>query len=70
MTLALYGGDELPSVRAEFVELSRAGQLINNATFEPFKVFLTVAAIYFVICFPLSQLSRRLERRLHVAGTR
>jgi polar amino acid transport system permease protein len=53
-----------------FVELARAGQLINNATFEPFKVFLTVAAIYFVICFPLSQLSRRLERRLHVAGAR
>lgn len=53
-----------------FVELSRAGQLINNATFAPFKVFLTVAAIYFVICFPLSQLSRHLERRLHVASSR
>lgn len=51
-----------------FVELSRAGQLINNATFQPFAVFLTVAAIYFAICFPLSEMSQRLERRLHVAS--
>lgn len=52
-----------------FVELTRAGQLVNNATFQPFKVFLTVAALYFVICYPMSQLSRWLERRLH-AGSR
>ncbi|CDZ61858.1 amino acid ABC transporter permease [Neorhizobium galegae] len=49
-----------------FVELSRAGQLVNNATFRPFEVFMTVAAIYFAICFPLSRLSRYLERVLHV----
>lgn len=49
-----------------FIELSRAGQLINNATFEPFKVFMVVALIYFFICFPLSRLSRYLERVLHV----
>ena len=48
-----------------FVELSRAGQLINNATFQPFRVFLVVALLYFIICYPMSQLSRRLERRLH-----
>ena len=29
-----------------FVELSRAGQLINNATFQPFRVFLVVALLY------------------------
>lgn len=50
-----------------FVELSRAGQLVNNATFQPFAVFLTVAAIYFAICFPLSEASQRLERKLNVA---
>ncbi len=49
-----------------FVELARAGQLINNATFDPFRVFGTVAAIYFLICFPLSRLSRYFERVLHV----
>lgn len=50
-----------------FVELTRAGQIINAATFAPLKVYLTVAAIYFVICFSLSLASQRLERRLHVA---
>jgi polar amino acid transport system permease protein len=53
-----------------FVELSRAGQLINNATFEPFKIFGVVALVYFLICFPLSRLSRRLERVLHVGRPR
>ena len=45
-----------------FVELSRAGTLVNNATFKPFQVFGVVAAIYFLICFPLSRLSRHLEK--------
>ncbi len=45
-----------------FVELSRAGTLVNNATFLPFQVFSVVAAIYFMICFPLSRLSRHLEK--------
>ncbi len=46
-----------------FVEVTRAGQIINNATFRPFLVFSIVAAIYFVLCWPLSMLSRRLEVR-------
>jgi len=45
-----------------FVELTRAGQLINNSIFEPFIIYLIVAAIYFCLCFPVSALSRRLER--------
>ena len=49
-----------------FIELSRAGQLVNNATFRPFQVFAVVALVYFAICFPLSRLSRHLERVLHV----
>ena len=53
-----------------FVELARAGQLVNNATFQPFRVFLVVAALYFVICYPLSQLSRWLEGRLHAGSGR
>jgi polar amino acid transport system permease protein len=52
-----------------FVELSRAGQLLNNASFQPFRVFGAVAAIYFLICFPLSRLSRHLEKVFH-AGRR
>jgi len=45
-----------------FVELTRAGQLLNNMTFQPFQVFLTVAAMYFVICFPLSYYSEHIQR--------
>ncbi|HEX2012457.1 MAG TPA: amino acid ABC transporter permease [Roseateles sp.] len=50
-----------------FVELARAGQIINNSTFEPFVIFVIVAALYFALCYPLSVLSRRLERSFHVA---
>ncbi len=46
-----------------FVELSRTGQIINNATFQPFVVFSVVAAIYFILCWPLSHMSARLEKR-------
>lgn len=51
-----------------FIELARAGQILNNATFKPFTVFLVVALIYFCLCFPLSYLSKKLERSLHVAN--
>jgi polar amino acid transport system permease protein len=50
-----------------FVELSRAGTLVNNATFQPFQVFTVVAAIYFTICFPLSRLSRHLEKVMNAS---
>ena len=45
-----------------FVELARAGQIVNNSTFEPFAIFTAVAAIYFVLCYPLSVAARTLER--------
>ncbi len=53
-----------------FVELTRAGQMINNATFQPFKIFGIVAALYFLLCWPLTIVSRRLETRLAVAHRR
>jgi polar amino acid transport system permease protein len=46
-----------------FDELMRTSNAINNATFEPFKVYGLVAAIFFVLCFPLTQYARRLERK-------
>lgn len=49
-----------------FVELTKAGTMLNNATFQPFKVFALVAVLYFAICFPLSVLARYLETRNHV----
>ncbi len=48
------------------IELTRAGQLVNNLTFEPFKVFITVAFIYLIICYPMSRASRYLEERTRV----
>jgi polar amino acid transport system permease protein len=53
-----------------FVELTRAGQQINNATFRPFVIFGLIAAIYFVLCWPLTLASRRLETRLAAAYKR
>jgi polar amino acid transport system permease protein len=47
------------------VELTRAGQLVSNATFQPFIVFPVVALIYFAICYPLSRYSYSLERKFH-----
>ena len=47
-----------------FTELTRAAQLVNNATFQPFLCFGVVAALYFMLCWPLSLWARRLERRL------
>jgi polar amino acid transport system permease protein len=44
------------------VEVTRAGQIVNNATFQPFAVFGLVASIYFLLCWPLSLLGSRLER--------
>jgi polar amino acid transport system permease protein len=49
------------------IELARAGNLVNNATFQPFKVFGTVALIYFAICWPISLLARRLEGKLNAS---
>lgn len=53
-----------------FTELTRQGQIINNATFSPFMVFGTVAAIYFILCWPLSLLARRMEVRFSRATQR
>ncbi|MBT2302273.1 amino acid ABC transporter permease [Variovorax paradoxus] len=52
-----------------FVELARSGQIINNSIFEPFIVYLVIAAIYFALCYPLSVWSRRLERRAAASPT-
>ena len=47
-----------------FVELTRAGQLMVNVTFQPMVIYPVVAALYFLVCWPLSLLSRYLERRI------
>ncbi|MBP2296377.1 amino acid ABC transporter permease [Azospirillum rugosum] len=50
-----------------FVELSKAGTVVTNATFQPFTVYGLVALIYFALCWPLSKSSQILERKFNVA---
>ncbi len=45
-------------------ELIRESQSIIDRTARPLEVFTAVALIYFVICYPLSLLVTRLERRV------
>lgn len=45
------------------VELTRASQMLYNETFRPVEVLLLAAAIYFVICFSISQFGEFLQRR-------
>jgi polar amino acid transport system permease protein len=53
-----------------FTELAKAGTQMNTITFQPIAVFGTVSLIYFVLCWPLSMLSRHLEKKLHVGALR
>jgi polar amino acid transport system permease protein len=50
-----------------FIELTKAGTMITNATFKPFVVYSCVALMYFVLCFPVSLYAKMLERKLHAA---
>jgi polar amino acid transport system permease protein len=45
-----------------FIELTKAGTMITNATFKPFTVYACVALMYFALCWPISAASRKLER--------
>ena len=49
-----------------FVELARAGRIVVERTSQSLLIFAVVAAVYFVICYPLSLFSQRLERALKV----
>ncbi len=46
-----------------FIELTKAGTMITNATFKPFVVYSCVALLYFVLCFPISLVAKSLERK-------
>lgn len=47
-----------------FTDLTKAGQVISNATFQPMLVYAFVGLLYFALCFPISFISRRLELKL------
>lgn len=48
-----------------FIELTKAGAMLTNVTFQPFKVFGLVALGYFLMCYPLSHFSHYLEKKFH-----
>jgi len=50
-----------------FAELSYNAKILNNSTFKPFLYFGAAAVLYFIICYPLSWLSLKLERKLTLA---
>jgi len=50
-----------------FVELTKAGTILNNVTYQPFKVFGLVALGYFLLCYPLSRYSQYLEKKFNAA---
>jgi len=53
-----------------FVELTRAGQLMVNVTYQPMMVYPLVAALYFAVCWPISFAAGRLEARLDRRASR
>src|SRR4051794_37619102 len=50
-----------------FVELTRAGQLMTNVTFQPMTIYPLIAGLYFALCWPLSMVSQALEKRMDAA---
>lgn len=48
-----------------FIELTKAGTMITNATFQPFVVYSCVAFLYFSLCFPISLYAKILERKIN-----
>ncbi|HYL79484.1 MAG TPA: amino acid ABC transporter permease, partial [Candidatus Acidoferrum sp.] len=51
-----------------YLELTRVGQILTEKTFLSFQVFGIVAALYFLLCYPLSRVALYAERRLRVSG--
>ncbi|MDQ7031170.1 MAG: amino acid ABC transporter permease [Desulfonauticus sp.] len=46
-------------------ELTRAATQVNNRTLiAPTEIFLTIAVLYFIVCYVLTSISRRLEKHL------
>jgi polar amino acid transport system permease protein len=49
-------------------ELFQVGKSASSATFQTMEVMIVIAAIYFAMCYPLSQGLLWLERRMHAGA--
>jgi polar amino acid transport system permease protein len=47
-----------------FIELTKTGTMIANATSRSLAVYSCVALMYFALCWPISLYSKRLERKM------
>jgi len=45
------------------IELVRSGQIVISRTLNPLPIWFVVGLIYFIICWPLSKMSRHLEKK-------
>jgi polar amino acid transport system permease protein len=46
------------------IELVRSGQIIISRTLNPLPIWFIVGLIYFIICWPLSKMSKQLEKKV------
>ena len=46
-------------------ELTKASEMVNATTYKTFEAYLPLAAMYLLLTFPLSLLTRQLEKHLH-----
>jgi polar amino acid transport system permease protein len=49
-------------------ELTRQAKLIADFTFRPLEIYVVIAVLYFILCYPLSRVVPRVERRLRRTG--
>ena len=45
-------------------ELLRAGQQVMNRDYVTTEIFVTIAIMYFIVCYVLTEISRKLERQM------
>ncbi|HWV55803.1 amino acid ABC transporter permease [Pseudorhodoplanes sp.] len=68
MMVQVIKNTSIASIVIGFPDLSYNAKLINNTTFQPFIYFGLAGVLYFCVCYPLSELSRTLERKLNVGN--
>ncbi|HBK60910.1 MAG TPA: amino acid ABC transporter permease [Firmicutes bacterium] len=60
--VSIIKGTSLTSI-VGYIELTKSGTIVLQATYQPFLVYAIVCLFYFALCYPLSLLGSRLERR-------
>ncbi len=66
--IALIKDSSLVSVIG-YIDLTKAGKVVSNLTYNPIASFLVVAAVYFVLCFGLSKASYYFESKFLQSDT-